>query len=110
MKVVRKTGFHLIVEPRRLGDLGSARMSDSLIAGSDAQIEAEYHERCEEIASEIRRHVRNVAWIHIEHDTEEICSFCNYRWEVSTDDADPEFPKGCPLCCEAAISEWKEEA
>ena len=108
MRIVRKTGFHLIVEPRRLGDLGSVRASDSFIGGSPEHIESEYQNRCEEIAAEIRRHVRNVAWIHIEHDTEELCSFCGMQWEESEDDSDPETPKGAPYCCNKALGEWKD--
>jgi rubrerythrin len=57
---------------------------------------------------QIKRHVDNVEDVRIEYDTDEVCSFCNYNWEVSEDDSDPDFPKGCPVCCQDAIDEWNK--
>ncbi len=55
---------------------------------------------------QIKRHVDNVEDVRIEYDTDEVCSFCNYNWEVSEDDSDPDFPKGTPVCCQDAIDEY----
>lgn len=110
MKVIRKTGWHIVVEPKRLGDFGSVSICDKFGGLTDEQIERDYRDRCEEIASEIKRHVKNVGWINVEHDTDVKCSLCGREWEESLDDSVPDCPKGSPLCCEAAIKEWEETA
>lgn len=56
---------------------------------------------------QIKRHVDNVGYISVQYDTYEVCSHCNLTWEVSEDNRDPDFPKGCPVCCDKAIDEWE---
>jgi len=90
-----------------MGDLGGIRVSDSFFGASKEDIEKDYQERCEEISKEIKRHVENVQGCGIEFDSEEVCEFCGHEWDVSLDDSDPDYPKGCPLCCQKAIDEWK---
>jgi len=109
MKTTKKSNFRVVIEPRRLGDYGFASMSDRLIHGDDEQkINRLYQERCEEIVNDIKRHVDNVKHASVEYDTNEVCSHCDREWEESQDDSDPDFPKGCPYCCNAAMEEWKK--
>ena len=105
MKITKKTNFRVVIEPRRLGDYGFAKVSDSFTGRSEEQIAKDYQERCEEIVEQTKRHVDNVGWIGVEFDSEEICSHCRNTWDVSADDSDPEYPKGTPLCCGKAIEE-----
>lgn len=108
MKITRKTNFRVIVEPRAIGDLGWVRTGDHLF-GNAARLERMYQERCEEIRSDIKRHVDNAGWIGVECDTQELCSYCERQWEVEETDEWPETPKGCPVCCQKAIDEWHSE-
>lgn len=108
-KIIRKSNFRVVVEPKGLGDYGGIRVSDSFFGRSTEEIEKEYLQRCNEIEEEIKRHVDNVGYISVEYDTEERCSHCGYRWEVSEDDNDSDFPKGTPMCCQKAIDEYNEQ-
>jgi hypothetical protein len=53
------------------------------------------------IASGIKRHVDDVSEVHTEHDTEEVCSLCEHRWETNN--------IGMPLCCDEAVEEWRKD-
>lgn len=109
MKTRKQSNFRVVVEPRRLGDYGFCSMSDRLIHGDDEKkINSLYKDRCEEIVDQIKRHVDNVKYASVECDTTEICSHCGRDWDESQNDTDPDFPKGCPYCCEAAIEEWEK--
>lgn len=105
MKITRKTNFRVVVEPRRLGDYGYVRTSDTAFGRSIADVERDYEERCEGIAQDIKRHADNIGRVSVECDSEEQCQHCGHRWEVSVDDSDSDFPKGTPLCCQRAITE-----
>lgn len=106
MKTIKKHNFRVIIEPRRLGNFGFARMSDHLLYDSDETIQREYEKRCEEIVEDVKRHVDNVGHVSVEWDTEEVCSYCGRSWTESQDDLDHGFPKGSPYCCDAAVTEW----
>ena len=105
--------FEIEIAPRRLGDLGGVSMSDSL-ASSD--IEGDYRSRCEEMLAELLRkpHVKGGRVACTETHT---CSHCDLSWEVLTaaEAADPanqqdeHSVEGEPLCCEAAIVEFRVE-
>ena len=107
MKITRKNNFRVVIEPRRLGDYGFVRVSDTFFGGSPGRVAKDYEIRCEEIVDQVKRHVDNVGWVGIESDTEEVCSHCGSDWHVSTDDMDPEFPTGTPYCCDRAVEEFK---
>lgn len=107
MKLTRKSNFRIVVEPRRLGDYGFIKTSDSAFGRTEEDIEKEYLQRCREIEDDIKRHVDNVDYIGIEYDTHEECSHCGLGWELSEDENDPDFPVGCPVCCDTAAAEWK---
>jgi len=53
-------GYHVEVEPTRLGYFGGIYLSDSTIEPDEAKRLQLYKERCEDIAREIERHVDNV--------------------------------------------------
>ena len=56
--------------------------------------------RCQEVCNAIKRHVDDVESAIVEFDAVEICSLCDYPWEL--DEA------GVPACCDAAIAEHKK--
>ena len=67
---------------------------------------------CEQIISEIKRHVDYVNQCYAVCDTTYRCSYCNYEWEEYTaedEKADPESRAGMPACCEKAQDEWLKE-
>jgi hypothetical protein len=97
-KVIKKSNFRVVVEPKRLGDYGGIRTSDSFLRKPD-QIEKDYQRRCDEIAEEIKRHVDNVGSVEVNYDTEEVCGHCQREWEVDDE--------GCPTCCDKAIQEFE---
>lgn len=52
--------FHIVVEPRSLGNLGAVHIPDSWCGTDQEDIDRRYRERCEEIIEEIKRHCNNV--------------------------------------------------
>jgi len=55
---------------------------------------------CEEMVSQIKRHVDNALYVSVEWDTLEVCSFCGYDWDTDKE-------TGEPFCCQKAIEEWQ---
>lgn len=100
-KIIEKSNFRVTIEPKRLGDYGSVRVSDSMVYKTKEERENAYHERCKEIAEQIKRHVDNIGCVSVDYDIEETCSHCNLRWE--SDEL-----TGKPLCCGAAIEEFEQ--
>lgn len=96
MKIVEKSNYRIVVEPI------------THIFGISLGVETIQRDLME-MQSEIKRHVDNVDRVYIDFDTLETCSHCGLRWELSEDDEDPDFPKGCPVCCHEAADEWKLE-
>lgn len=107
MKITVKNNFRVVVTPRRLGDYGSIRVSDTFFGRKPEDVQRDYQQRCDEIVEQIKRHVDEVGYVEIECDTEDKCSHCGSDWHVSTDDMDPEFPTGTPYCCDRAVEEFK---
>lgn len=94
--------FRVVVEPRGLGDYGWASMGDRLITGGNkAAAERMYRERCEEIASAIKRHVDDVRFVEIECDEVFVCEHCGYDWTERSD----AYNGGCCEADEAAEEE-----
>ena len=54
---------------------------------------------CEDITNQVNRHVDGHIEVYQEHDSGEICSFCESEWEEEND--------GCPVCCQKAVDEWE---
>lgn len=61
------------------------------------------------IVAQIERHVDDVADIHVVYETEIICEYCGWDWEINEDPDDPDFGLGEPFCCAKAQKEWREE-
>ncbi len=80
-----KDNFRVVVEPRRLGDFGSVSVSDSFFGQNKERIAADYLDRCEEIAAEIKRHVDNVRYVSVEFDQGHVCEHCGDRWTEESD-------------------------
>lgn len=99
-KIIRKSNFRVVVEPKRLGDFGMIKISDDHFGQTPDRIEKDYMARCKEIVDQIKRHVDEVDRIDIDFDTEEFCSHCNYGWELDENDV--------PLCCDEAIAEHEQ--
>lgn len=100
-KIIEKSNFRVVVEPKGLGDYGSIRVSDSMFYKTQQDREKEYSRRCNDIADEIKRHIDNVGYVNVEFDKEEKCSFCGYGWEVDEETKEP-------LCCQKAIDEFNQ--
>ncbi|MFH9403319.1 hypothetical protein ACH4JS_26740 [Streptomyces sp. NPDC017638] len=105
--------IEVAIAPRRLGDFGWVSMGDRL-ASND--IDGDYQRRCEELLAALLKqpHVREGRVACAETHT---CSHCQLRWEVLTAEeaADPanqqdeHTVEGEPVCCEAAITEFRAE-
>ena len=85
MKVTgSKDNYRVVIEPKGLGNFGYASMSLGLLYGSgpDAQkrIEKDMQERCNEMISDIKRHVDNVGHVYIDFDQEYVCEHCGSTW------------------------------
>lgn len=97
MKVVTKENFRVEITPKVNGYIDVVGVCYEEIARKD----------CEEIASQVNRHVDNIQYVEVKFDVKEYCSFCLNDWDVSLDNDNPEWPKGMPLCCDKAINEFK---
>ena len=105
--------IEVAVAPRRLGDFGFVSMGDSL-ASSD--IEGDYRRRCEELLAALleQQHVREGRVACTET---HVCSHCDLVWEElsAAEAADPQSwvdehsVEGEPVCCDAAIAEFRAE-
>ncbi|HEY8985694.1 MAG TPA: hypothetical protein VIU15_39750 [Streptomyces sp.] len=101
------------VLPRRLGNFGFVSMSDSL---ASRDVEGDYRRRCEEIAAELRDRPQ-VDEVTVTCTETHVCSYCGLRWEVLTAEEatdrkcrqDEHSVDGEPVCCEAAIAEFRKE-
>ena len=104
--------IEVAVLPRRLGNLGFVSMSDRL---ASRDVDGDYRRRCDEIAAELRR-LAHVAEVTVTCTETHTCSHCRLLWEVLTE---AEATDGCvqdahsiagePVCCEAAIDEFRAE-
>lgn len=103
---IHKSNYRVIIEPRGLGNYGFVSCSPRLIYGDGPEAEKRMQEelmsRCEEIVAQATRHVDEIGWIGIEHDTEQRCPFCRRNWESACDE------NGEPNCCQAAIDEYNK--
>lgn len=88
MKVLGpKENFRVVINPRRLGDLGMVSVSDSFLHGDDqARISKEYEDRCSSILEDVRRHVDNAGHSRVEFDRDSVCSFCGRVWTEESKD------------------------
>ncbi|GAQ52122.1 hypothetical protein a10_01903 [Streptomyces acidiscabies] len=104
----------IAVLPRRLGKL-SAGMSvpDRMMSRN---VDEAYRQRCDEIAAELRNRPQ-VDEVTVTCTETHVCSHCGLGWEVLTAEeaTDPKCRQdehsvdGEPVCCEAAIDEFRKE-
>ena len=95
---VSRVNWRVTVEPRRLGDYGWMRTSDSFGGISAVQIEKEYKERCEGIAEQVKRHCDDVGGATVEYDTEYKCPHCGRDWNPDV--------WGYNGCCDTEMQAW----
>ena len=76
-KLEGKSNFRVVVYPRRLGKFSCVSVPDSMVS---SDIEADYLDRCKEIADAIKRHADNVGWVDIEYDQPYVCEYCGNKW------------------------------
>lgn len=91
MRKLKNENYHVVIEPRRLGDLGSVSLSDRYMCKDEADRQRQYRERCEQIANEVRRHVAEVGSVSVACDTVAVCEHCGSQW---TED-DDQYNGGC---------------
>lgn len=84
-KKMIESNFRVVVTPRRLGDFGSIRMSDSFVCSDPEKAAKRYRERCEEIKAQIKRHVDEVECVEIEMDKDPVCQYCGEPWTTDSD-------------------------
>lgn len=87
--------WHVIVTPKRIGDLVIASVPDSW--WTEKEQEQHLQDSCKQFVQDIRRHVENVGSVYIDHDIHEVCEFCGSNW------AD------YPECCQKALEEFEQE-
>jgi hypothetical protein len=89
------SNFRIVVEPRGLGDLGWVRTSASFLYGNgpdaEARISKDMQDRCEEIVSQIKRHVDLISYAGVEFDQPDVCEHCGYPWGEDQ----PNYNGGC---------------
>src|SRR6266576_52695 len=106
--------FEIEIAPRRLGDLGFVSMSDSLVSND---IDGDYRRNCEEMLAEILRN-RHIKSGRVTCTETHVCSHCDSVWEVLTAEEaadnsinqDGNRVEGEPVCCYAAIAEFRTES
>jgi hypothetical protein len=85
----RKEEFRVVVYPSSPTDYGYVSVSRGFVygRGEEAQRrwERDMQECCEEIASQIRRHVDNVGSVQIECEQGDVCSYCGSKWTEDSD-------------------------
>lgn len=69
-----KTNFRVVVEPRHPGDFGFASISGI------TQSERDWIRDCEEIVSQIKRHVDGISSASCEYDCDLVCEYCGSQW------------------------------
>ena len=90
-KASSRENYRVVITPRRLGDFGMARISESSCYKDEQDRHQKYLDICENIKLEVKRHVDNVFDVSVEFDTEYVCGFCGREW---TEDS-KEYNGGC---------------
>jgi hypothetical protein len=91
MRQERVIEYTVRVHPRRIGDLGAVRMSDSFLEPDPAKRMERYRKMCALIADDIRHSVEYVGSVELVAEQESVCGHCGSGW--TEDDAD--YNGGC---------------
>lgn len=86
-------GYHVEIEPKRLGDLGCVSMSDQLIEPDVKRRVQEYKKRCEDIIRQVKRHIDYIGYAQLIEESHLECEFCGYKWGE-----DPDSPHNGGCC------------
>lgn len=84
-KKVIINSYTIIVLPRRIGDFGSLRVSDSFISQDEAYLDRLRRERAEDIVKQIQRHVDDVDSVYAEPNASSVCEHCGSYWSEDDD-------------------------
>lgn len=79
-KISSRVNHRVVITPRRLGDFGMARISESFCYKYEQDRHKKYLDICESIKLEVKRHVDNVSDVSVEFDNEYVCEFCGSKW------------------------------
>ena len=79
VKKIVKSEFRVEVYPRSPGNFGFARISGITRSDDEAM------SLCEDIKSQIRRHVDDVESVNVTWDSNPVCGFCGSDWSEDTD-------------------------
>lgn len=85
MRMAKRENWRVVVEPRRPGNFGFARI------GGMTQSEEQWEADCEELKRQIKRHVDDIEDIHVECDTNHYCEHCGSDWTEHS----PTYNGGC---------------
>lgn len=84
-KRIQWENYRVVVTPRRVGDFGYVRVTDSFVESDSAKLHKRYMDICESILSDIRRHVDDVGDVDVVYDKCETCEFCYAEWSADKD-------------------------
>ena len=77
--------YRVVITPRRIGDFGFVRVSDSFVEKDSERVHKRYINICEGIVQEVNRHVDGVEDVEVCHDILETCEYCYYEWNATED-------------------------
>ena len=77
--------YRVVITPRRIGDFGFVRVSDSFVETDSERVHKRYMDICEGIVQDVNRHVDGVDDVRVDHDVCEICEFCYHEWNATED-------------------------
>ncbi len=97
MKITKRNNWRVVLEPQLPGNV-----ADYVIEPDEDKRNEKYRRLCDDIVSDVRRHVNDVSNVFTECDTEEVCQHCGYKWEEDES-------SGEPLCCGKAVEEFHEK-
>lgn len=80
-KVSKVVDMWVVVEPKSLGDFGFCSIGGYAV---EDNVE-EYRDRCNDIISDIKRHVDNADTPYIHFECEKTCEFCGAKWTEGDD-------------------------
>lgn len=72
--------YRVVITPRRIGDFGFVKVSDSFVEKDSERIHKRYMDICDSIAHDVKRHVDDVGDVWVSHDVCETCEFCYHEW------------------------------
>ncbi len=99
--LVIKHNYRIVIAPRRLGDYGFMTVSERMAEPDPVRRAKLYHERCESMIEQIKRHIDDVGSVYIEHETECSCPYCGNSWTPDE--------KGYNGCCDEQELERDKE-